>query len=156
MFENPRRQASKKFYNKCSENSRSQIVFRTDIFPKIAVGCPCWETGSSFNFAVNSAHTLQICSLDQWIFWTPRRTLVICSLRCREVSVEFQIHIRARLVHSVQGVEHVELWLIGQARVPDLVQLISCHPRQCFKRLGLRRLNSTSSEFRNSYLFKIQ
>ena len=23
-------------------NSRSQIVFRTDIFPKIAVGCP-WE-----------------------------------------------------------------------------------------------------------------
>ena len=29
-----------KFYNKCSENSRSQIVFRTDIFPKIAVGCP--------------------------------------------------------------------------------------------------------------------
>ena len=25
---------------KCSENSSSQIVFRTDIFPKIAVGCP--------------------------------------------------------------------------------------------------------------------
>ena len=41
MFENPRRQALKKFYNKCSENSRSQIVFRTDIFPKIVVGCPC-------------------------------------------------------------------------------------------------------------------
>ena len=44
MFENPRRgrqaKLSKKFYNKCSENSRSQIVFRTDIFPKIAVGCP--------------------------------------------------------------------------------------------------------------------
>ena len=32
---------SKKFYNKCSENSRSEIVFRTDIFPKIVVGCPC-------------------------------------------------------------------------------------------------------------------
>ena len=29
------------FYNKCSENSRSQIVLRTDIFPKIVVGCPC-------------------------------------------------------------------------------------------------------------------
>ena len=29
------RQASKKFYNKCSENSRSQIVFRTDIFRKL-------------------------------------------------------------------------------------------------------------------------
>ena len=38
-------QASKKFYCKCSENSRSQIVFRTDIFPKIAVGCPCNNDG---------------------------------------------------------------------------------------------------------------
>ena len=37
--------ASKKFYNKCSENSSSQIVFRTDIFPKIVVGCPCGECG---------------------------------------------------------------------------------------------------------------
>ena len=35
------RQASKKFYNKFSENSRSQIVFRTGYFPKIDVGCPC-------------------------------------------------------------------------------------------------------------------
>ena len=34
------RQASKKFYNNWSENSRSQIVFRTDIVPKIVVGCP--------------------------------------------------------------------------------------------------------------------
>ena len=31
-------QASKKFYNKCSENSRSQIVFRTDIFRKLTLG----------------------------------------------------------------------------------------------------------------------
>ena len=35
-----RRQASKKFYNKCSENSRSQIVFRTDIFGKLTLGAP--------------------------------------------------------------------------------------------------------------------
>ena len=28
-------QASKKVYNKCSENSRSQIVFWTDIFEKL-------------------------------------------------------------------------------------------------------------------------
>ena len=34
------RQASKKFYNKCSENSRSQIVFRTDIFQKLSLGAP--------------------------------------------------------------------------------------------------------------------
>ena len=42
MFESPRRgrQASKKFYNKCSENSRSQIVFRTDIFRKLSLGAP--------------------------------------------------------------------------------------------------------------------
>ena len=36
-------QASKKFYNKCSENSRSQIVFRTDIldiFRKLSLGVP--------------------------------------------------------------------------------------------------------------------
>ena len=48
MLENPRRgrHASKRFYNKCSENSRYQIVFRTDIFPKIVVGCP-WQKGFS-------------------------------------------------------------------------------------------------------------
>ena len=41
MFENPgERQASKKFYNKFSENSRSQIVFRTDVFRKLALGAP--------------------------------------------------------------------------------------------------------------------
>ena len=40
-FGNPRRrQASKKFYSKCSENSRSQIVFRTDIFQKLSLGAP--------------------------------------------------------------------------------------------------------------------
>ena len=33
-------QTSKKFYNKCSENSRSQIVFRTDIFRKLTLGAP--------------------------------------------------------------------------------------------------------------------
>ena len=38
MFEN--KQASKTFYNKCSENSRSQIVFRTDIFRKLTLGAP--------------------------------------------------------------------------------------------------------------------
>ena len=38
MFENQERQASKKFYNKCSESSRSQFVFRTDIFRKLTLG----------------------------------------------------------------------------------------------------------------------
>ena len=42
MFENPRRgkQAGKKVYDKCSENSRSQIVSRTDIFWKLKLGAP--------------------------------------------------------------------------------------------------------------------
>ena len=34
------RHASKKFNNKCSENSRSQIVFRRDIFQKLTLGAP--------------------------------------------------------------------------------------------------------------------
>ena len=36
-------EASKQeIYNKCSENSRSEIVFRTDIFLKLALGAPDW------------------------------------------------------------------------------------------------------------------
>ena len=37
-WEAKERQASKKFYNKCSENSGSQIVFRTDILQKLTLG----------------------------------------------------------------------------------------------------------------------
>ena len=45
MFENPKtRQASKKFYNKYFENSRSQMVFRTDIFRKLTLGPPLYVT----------------------------------------------------------------------------------------------------------------
>ena len=42
MFENPRRgrQASKKSDNKCSKNSRSQIVFRTAFFEKLSLSAP--------------------------------------------------------------------------------------------------------------------
>ena len=29
-----------KFYNKCSENSRSQIIFWTDVFQKLTLGTP--------------------------------------------------------------------------------------------------------------------
>ena len=49
-LENPRRVGSKKFYNKCSENSRSQIVFRTDIFKKSSLGSPdVWRSGACFS-----------------------------------------------------------------------------------------------------------
>ena len=40
MFKNPRRGRKARNF---TTNSRSQIVFRTDIFPKIVVGCPCFE-----------------------------------------------------------------------------------------------------------------
>ena len=41
MFENPRRgRQARNFYNKYYENSRSQIVFRTDIFRKLTLGAP--------------------------------------------------------------------------------------------------------------------
>ena len=40
-FENPRRgMQARNFSNKCSENSRSQIVFGTDIFQKLSLGAP--------------------------------------------------------------------------------------------------------------------
>ena len=39
MFQNPRRgRQAKNFYKKCSDNSRSQTVFRTDIFRKLTLG----------------------------------------------------------------------------------------------------------------------
>ena len=41
------RQASKKFNNKCSENSRSQIVFRTDIFQKLSLDAPIFRKGNA-------------------------------------------------------------------------------------------------------------
>ena len=41
MFENPRRcRQARNFTKKCFENSRSQIVFRTDIFRKLSLGAP--------------------------------------------------------------------------------------------------------------------
>ena len=41
MFENlSRGRQARNFTDKCSENSRSQIVFRTDIFRKLTLGAP--------------------------------------------------------------------------------------------------------------------
>ena len=39
------RQVSEKFYNNCCENSRSQIVFRIDIFRKLTLGAPDLSPG---------------------------------------------------------------------------------------------------------------
>ena len=40
MFENPRKGRQARHFNKCSEKSRSQIVFQTDIFQKLSLGAP--------------------------------------------------------------------------------------------------------------------
>ena len=41
MFENPREAGKQElFVNKCSENARSQIVFRTEIFRELSLGDP--------------------------------------------------------------------------------------------------------------------
>ena len=48
MFENPRRgRQARNFTTKCCENSRSQIVFRTDIFRKLPLGAPIYGKCSS-------------------------------------------------------------------------------------------------------------
>ena len=63
-FENPRRgRRSKKVNNKCFENSRSQIVFRTDSFHKLSLGAP-ERLGT------------QVCYLSAWLGFdvvTPER-----------------------------------------------------------------------------------
>ena len=53
------RQASKKFYNKYSENSRSQIVFRTDIFRKLSLGAP-----EIYIIAIKCANFSTFCAIS--------------------------------------------------------------------------------------------
>ena len=50
-------------YNKCSENSRYQIVFRTDIFQKLSLGAP--EPGTCFfnNYQKLTIYHLGLSSL---------------------------------------------------------------------------------------------
>ena len=74
MLGNPRRrQASKKFYKNCSENSRSQIVFRTEIFQKLSLGAPDYSTLHSHtntNFA-------RVCLLVKMASTTVTRSIMI-------------------------------------------------------------------------------
>ena len=52
--------ANKKFYNKCSENSRSQLVFRTDIFRKLALGIPEFSR-NILTFTLHTFVLTQMC-----------------------------------------------------------------------------------------------
>ena len=61
------RQASKRFYNKCSENSRSQIIFRTDIFRKLTLGAPAISGNllivGDFNFHLEDSNNTDATKL---------------------------------------------------------------------------------------------
>ena len=55
--------ASKKFYSKCFENSRSQIIIWTDIFQKLTLGAP--EIECPFpNFLLSLTNTLYSISFE--------------------------------------------------------------------------------------------
>ena len=49
------RQTSKKFYSKCSENSRSRIILRTDVFRKLTLGAPDFSHRIIRPFAYNQS-----------------------------------------------------------------------------------------------------
>ena len=58
------RQASKKFYTKCSENSRSQMVFGTDIFRKFTLGAPEISAISIFISLKRKLRLLLTCQVE--------------------------------------------------------------------------------------------
>ena len=84
-------QTSKKFYSKCSENSRSQIVFRTDIFRKLSLGAPdslqpCFkflkalDKQRRMNYPFNSVvHALTKDS----VFGTRHFLIILCGMQSR-------------------------------------------------------------------------
>ena len=63
MFENPRRgrQASKTFDNKSSENSRSQMVFRTDIL-KLTLDSLTYNSGELTSTRLQT-HLRDVCEM---------------------------------------------------------------------------------------------
>ena len=56
--------------HKCSENSRSQIVLRTDIFPKIVVGCPEFRELQRNKVHVNETSGLFLCLMAGLRWWS--------------------------------------------------------------------------------------
>ena len=92
-------QVSKKFYNKCSKNSSSQIVSRTDIFPKIAVGCPCvYWTASIVEWNISESFSLQHsyrCVLLVSLFFEKEWTLICCTPAIKNRSAQ-KLHRRPK------------------------------------------------------------
>ena len=70
-----------KHMNKCSENSRSQIVLRTDIFQKLTLGAPdsCCDWRTSYRTPTQSlffrrpSANLQSINTTNTIWWTYRK-----------------------------------------------------------------------------------
>ena len=66
------RWASKKFNNKCSESSRSEIVFRTDIFQKLSLGALVFLQNTCFTkvysqFGENELNDVSFSKLNMWM-----------------------------------------------------------------------------------------
>ena len=60
IFENPRRgRQARNFTMKCSENSKSQIVFRTDIFRKLSLVAP-----EIYIIAIKCANFSTFCAIS--------------------------------------------------------------------------------------------
>ena len=66
-----------KNYDKCSENSRSQIVFRTDIFRKLSLGAPDYTLqykhlsvcDSSLRYRSHTEITVLLCERKPFPMW---------------------------------------------------------------------------------------
>ena len=56
-------QTSTKFNNKNFENSRSQIVFRTDIFRKLSLGAPDLTGNAILNLSNNGGYSIREAGL---------------------------------------------------------------------------------------------
>ena len=80
----------KKFHKKCSENSRSQIVFRTDIFRILTLhGCP-WVLGTLYTDKrqtwegdVRNPRRTKAFLKMAGLFWLPYHKKILCNLKQR-------------------------------------------------------------------------
>ena len=87
MFENPRRgRQARNFLNKCSENSRSQIIFRTDIFRKLSLGAPDNRHGV---YQVNCCAVYQRKALRRLILFLTSCAVAWPSLRSLRSTLHF-------------------------------------------------------------------
>ena len=122
MFENPRRgRQAKNLTKKCSENSRSQIVFREGIFRKLTLGAPvffffCRHSNSypveckhsavarglqDFNCSCSVSYSRRVLGIPEWV----RISNALCK------------YIVLSMVHSKHFFFHFWLGLISRTMI---------------------------------------